>query len=1548
MSILRKFYFLSFFLCTSNIYTQVISINEFMASNVTIYPEMYDFDDYSDWIELYNPGSEPYTMNGFFLTDDFNDPLKWEIPDNTIIGPDDYLIVWADNYDEQPNQTYTRPYWPWDNYTTRHFHTNFKLSKAGEEIGLYKVGEEQNYILIEQGSLWKYLDNGSNQNFAWKEIQYNDETWSVGNAELGYGDGDEETLVNFGPDEDNKYITTYFRNSFYLDSLQEIQRLAIRLKRDDGAVVYLNGNEIIRSNMPEGQIDFDTYAVSGVNGSNEDNFFESIISSNDLVNGQNLLAVELHQVNRTSSDISFDLELIGIGYAEIILIDSIIFDEQITDISYGKNSDNSTWNFFGHPTPGQVNNSIPSTNLIHSEMVNISLASGFYNSSQNVELSTNSNEGQIYFTLDGSRPNSNSNVYFGPLNIDTTTVLRTISLQESKLPSEINIATYFISEQTELVTISLVADPATLWDENIGIYANEYKQREIPISIQYFTPETGYSFTAHAGARLGGLNIWTKPQKPFTIYTRGRFGQDVINYQLFENKQIADFSRIVFRNGGDDWEETLIRDPMTESIIMDMMVCGYMAYRPSALFLNGEYWGIYNIREKFDTRYFSENFDVDPDNLDHLEYTQVPSIIPFLPRVELMVVEGDMNHYNTMIDYILNNNLNETTHYEQIEAWMNVDSFIDHLIMTIYCANTSWGHNREWWRPREENGKWQWLIVDVDRGFNLSNISSNLLDDLIDDYELFNYLLDSELFRNRFIQRSAAHLSNTFFPDRINTIVDSLSNAIYQEMPKHITRWGDEGGINSMDYWQNELDKIKQFSSTRNARVYNQFINELELDGSIQLTTIVEPMGSGKIMINDIPMISENGEGIFFKNIPISLLAIPASGYEFIGWAGITDSNRLEYNCSIDSSFTAVFQLSEESILPDIITLDTTLYSEQPYVVTNDLIIEEGATLTLNEGVEIRMPDNGNIIVNGKLVIHGIEGLPVEIKSNNNEANRWGAICFNNEIDTSAISYLKLSGASTGIDPVLHRGAISGINSNIILDNVIINDVIFPIYLEGGNSIIRNSSITCDYICDFINVKGGQTLIENCEFFGSTQPNTDAIDLDNVTYGEVKNNRIYNFRGVNSDGLDIGENSINVHISENLIYHSSDKGISVGQGSEIIVTKNLIVGCSKAIAVKDNSQAIVQNNTFANNDTTIHCYEKNLGAGGGIAIITNSIFYKSNALSFYNDELSEISIDYSLSDMEIIEGQGNLLLDPLFIEPEIYDFELSDNSPCIDNGNPNDDLDPNGSYIDMGAYYIYDLNDYPFEIEISDKDYLKINEFLAINESTNMDDEGEYDDWIELYNQSDSSIDLSGLYLSDDFNNKIKWKFPNENILIEGGDYLLIWCDNNEEQGLLHTNFKISAEGEGLFLVDNNGVTILDHIIFGEQSSDLSYGRITDGSNTWAFMNPTPGSMNSELNIKSSNNIPDKFVLYQNYPNPFNPITTLRYDLPEDALVYLTIYDIMGREIKKLVSSRQVANRRAIQWDATNNKGQTVSAGVYLYTIQANQFIQTKKMILLK
>ena len=136
-------------------------------------------------------------------------------------------------------------------------------------------------------------------------------------------------------------------------------------------------------------------------------------------------------------------------------------------------------------------------------------------------------------------------------------------------------------------------------------------------------------------------------------------------------------------------------------------------------FLNGEYWGIHNIREKFDTQYFWENFNVNPDHLDHLEYTNTQG------GTEMLVIEGTLDHYNAMIDYIISNDLNDINVYDEIRQRMDVDSFIDHITMTIYCANTSWGHNREWWRPREEDGKWHWLIVDLDRGFNANNSNAN-------------------------------------------------------------------------------------------------------------------------------------------------------------------------------------------------------------------------------------------------------------------------------------------------------------------------------------------------------------------------------------------------------------------------------------------------------------------------------------------------------------------------------------------------------------------------------------------------------------------------------------------------------------------------------------------------------------------------------------------------------------------------------------------------------------------------------------------------------
>jgi acid phosphatase type 7 len=165
--------------------------------------------------------------------------------------------------------------------------------------------------LVPTGAAWKYLDNGSNQGTAWRAAGFNDSTWPSGAAQLGYGDGDEVTTVGFGPDANNKFITTYFRRVFSVTNAAAFNALTLRLMRDDGAVVYINGVEVWRTNMPTGTIGFSTPASVAIGGADESTFVQTTLNPSLLVNGANVLAVELHQSGGTSTDISFDLQLIG-------------------------------------------------------------------------------------------------------------------------------------------------------------------------------------------------------------------------------------------------------------------------------------------------------------------------------------------------------------------------------------------------------------------------------------------------------------------------------------------------------------------------------------------------------------------------------------------------------------------------------------------------------------------------------------------------------------------------------------------------------------------------------------------------------------------------------------------------------------------------------------------------------------------------------------------------------------------------------------------------------------------------------------------------------------------------------------------------------------------------------------------------------------------------------------------------------------------------------------------------------------------------------------
>jgi len=545
-----------------------VFINEILASNLTTNPDMVDFGDFSDWIELYNDENVDVTIGGFYLSDDFALPMKWQIPANIVIPAKGFYLLWADGLNNTPGKTLIRDQWPNNiQFTTKWCHTNFKLNKGSDKIGLFNA----------------------------------------------------------------------------------------------------NG----------------------------------------------------------------------------IIIDSLIFLNQTTDVSFGRQPDGSNnLKYFGEPTPMTSNISIGLNSVSTSGEVNFSVEGGFSQSSVQITLTSSPGNGIIRYTTDGSKPTSTSQQYSTPLTISSSTVLRARLFEDLKIPGKTITNSYFIGESRNLPAISFVTDPAFLWDKQLGIYLNSYKEREIPVSLAFFPLNSGREYFLDAGAKIGGENIFRFARKPLNIYARSDYGSSHISTKLFDNLPYVEYKRMYLRNGGDDWPSTLIRDGMLQTVLNDRIKNPMMAFKPSVLYLNGKYWGIHDIREKIDDHYFLLHYNTDPLNLEHLDDLN-------------RILTGDSTDFVNVLTFASANDLSDSSNYSFVSSKVDVHSLMDFVIVQDFLANTSWGHNREVWRDKKDQQLWQWILVDLDRGFNLNNISLNQLNDLYNNFGLFRQLCANVNFKNEFVQRYA-------------------------------------------------------------------------------------------------------------------------------------------------------------------------------------------------------------------------------------------------------------------------------------------------------------------------------------------------------------------------------------------------------------------------------------------------------------------------------------------------------------------------------------------------------------------------------------------------------------------------------------------------------------------------------------------------------------------------------------------------------------------------------------------------------------------------
>lgn len=608
------------------------------------------------------------------------------------------------------------------------------------------------------------------------------------------------------------------------------------------------------------------------------------------------------------------------------------------------------------------------------------LPGGWYDEPFELELSTDIPDGVIYYTTDGSTPTDSSLVYDEPIPItgragDENYFSEIDSMSPVQLPpageiykgtvirakvhkpgyqsSDVVTHTYLVdpdmNERYSLPVISIATDERNLFDYVYGIYKmgrewdenqsdlpwwahhGNYRMRgekwERPIHIEFYEPDGSPGFAQDAGVRIHGGASRAYPQKSLRLYSRSDYGSSRFNYQIFPDKTLDDYNRLILRNSGNDYESTFFRDAMMQRLV-DELDIDKQAYRPAIVFLNGEYWGIHNIRERLDKHYIETNFGIDRDSVDILTGNR-------------NVEEGDSTHYDSLMSFLETEDLSDPENYAYVNTQMDVRNFMEYNLSQIYFGNYDWPHNNiDYWRPRTPDGRWRWLLYDVDFGFGLYQGATGYTHPTLawatdpdgNGYGswatfLLRTLLENDDFRIDFINRMADLLNTTFHPDRVEGIIDEMKTVIDPEMDEHIHRWRRPG---SRSAWTSNINRLLTFAELRPEYMRQQFVDYFDLPGTVPLTVAISGSFSGEISVNDITITgTDQWTGMYFEDIPVTITAVSYPGYTFTGWEGIDDDSDTLTVVLSDSTFiTAVF--AEEG------DLDQDLMDPEPYELSND------------------------------------------------------------------------------------------------------------------------------------------------------------------------------------------------------------------------------------------------------------------------------------------------------------------------------------------------------------------------------------------------------------------------------------------------------------------------------------------------------------------------------------------------------------------------------------------------------------------------------------
>jgi len=502
-------------------------------------------------------------------------------------------------------------------------------------------------------------------------------------------------------------------------------------------------------------------------------------------------------------------------YKNNTLIDEFDIGKLSSNISIGINNNNKV--YYKDITMGYKNSDTYYKGYTKSPTFSIN--GGYVEKNKKVSLSAD--DSVIYYTLDGSFPTDKSIKYTEEIEIKENTVIKAIAYKDGLIESDVISRTFITDRTHDVAFVSISTNDLDLFGSS-GLLSNYSADIEKKVSFEFYESNGSLGVSFIGGTKLTGMDSRLREQKSMAIFLRKEYGLQEITYPFFDNNEINTYSSFTLRNAGEDPFSIRIQDTVLTNALKGQMDIDMQDYRPVVVYLNGKYYGLYNLREKLNGNYIEHKFNVEKGEYDLIKYTTA--------------TEGSKLKYDELINYITTHDTTKKEVYDYLKTQIDMQELCNYLIVESYYGNTDLGNIRYF---KTNNGKWRWMLYDLDWSLWSSKLSMSytVIDKKIPAatylssiFKISRNLYKNKEFKDLYLKTLANHLKNTFTPSRMNEIIDMQASQIENEMSYHIERWPSM--YPSMNDWKYNLNRFKTSLTDRYNYVIKNIKNDFNLSES--------------------------------------------------------------------------------------------------------------------------------------------------------------------------------------------------------------------------------------------------------------------------------------------------------------------------------------------------------------------------------------------------------------------------------------------------------------------------------------------------------------------------------------------------------------------------------------------------------------------------------------------------------------------------------------------------------------------------------------------